>query len=167
VAMEWPYHFVDLTQEQNHDRRKLIDRYGIYSQLSALIPIALYQLYRLAGWVHRERQRSKIVYTAVPSSPDLKKRRTSRLGKVRTQWRSFVWWLGGEIVTGYGKRGHWIATVIWLCWLLFLSIHRTGDGKPARAVDGDVNLAFSVANISDLHSFTQFLLTYCRLPTRH
>jgi hypothetical protein len=130
--MGWPYHFVDLTKEQLHERRLLIDRYGIYSQLSALIPIALYQLYRLSDWVYKERQRSKVDYIAVPSSPDLKKRRTSTLGKVRAQWRSFVWWLGGDLIARYGKRGHWIATALWYSWLLFLSIHRTGDGKLAH-----------------------------------
>lgn len=127
--MSWPYHFVDLTETQKHERRVLIDRYGIYSQLSALVPVALYQLYRLAGWVYKERQRTKVNYTAVPSSPDRKKQRTSSAGRFRAQWRRFVWWLGGEVATGWGLRGHWIATTIWLSWLLFLSVYKTGDGE--------------------------------------
>lgn len=127
--MSWPYHFVDLSDIQKHERRLLIDRYGIYSQLSALIPVVLYRAFRMTRWVNSERQRTKVDYTAVPSSPDRKKQKDSSIGKVRAQWRAFVWWLGGEVAPDWGLRGHWVATAAWLGWLLFLSIHKTGDGK--------------------------------------
>ena len=128
--MSWPYHFIDLTEQQKHDRRALLDRYGIYSQLSALIPIIGYRLYRLSLWVYSERLRSKAAYTAVPTSPDRKRKRTSSLGVARAKWRNVLWWLGGEVAPswGLGLRGQWIATLCWTMWLTFLSVHRTGDG---------------------------------------
>lgn len=128
--MNWPYHFVDLSKEEIHERRLLLDRYGIYSQLSALVPIIGYQLYRLSLWVYSERISSKVAYAAVPSSPDRKKKNTSSVGAVKAKWRSVVWWLGGEVAPklGLGLRGQWVATSIWVVWLGFLGVHRTGDG---------------------------------------
>jgi hypothetical protein len=37
--MEWPYQFVELTEAQKSERRILLDRYGLYVQLSTLLPI--------------------------------------------------------------------------------------------------------------------------------
>ena len=127
--MGWPYHLLDLTQEQKHERRLLLDRYGVYAQLSALIPILAYQLYRLAVWVYSERQRSKVNYAAIPSSPTLKQKRTTSSGSLAKTWRSTAWWLESEIATGWGLRGQWIAAGVWVSWLLFLCIHKTGEGK--------------------------------------
>jgi len=125
--MGWPYHFVDLNDIQKIQRRDLLDRYGIYAQLSALVPILIYQLYRLARWVNSERQRSKVSYTAVPSSPALKKSRSNNSGLVVRKWRSLAWWLEGEGLEGWGSRGRWIAGGVWGTWLLFLCVHKTGD----------------------------------------
>lgn len=128
--MDWPYHFVDLTEEQKLHRRELLDRYGVYSQLSALIPIIGYQLYRLGAWVYSERQRSKVDYNAIPSSPVVKRARHTTSGVVVRKWRRVVWWLEEEVAPrwGLGLRGQWIGTAAWLTWLLFLCVHRTGDG---------------------------------------
>lgn len=126
--MSWPYRFVDLTHEQRHERRVLLDRYGVYAQLSALVPIALYQLYRLTAWVYSERQKIKPGYSAVPGSPAAKKVRQSKAARIAKKWRITVWWLGGDLAPGWGLRGHWIAGLAWTTWLLFLCIHGTGDG---------------------------------------
>lgn len=126
--MGWPYHLLDLTHEQKHERRLLLDRYGVYAQLSALIPLLAYQLYRLSIWVYSERQRSKAQYTAIPSSPTLKRSRTSTSGTWAATWRSTVWWLESEIACGWGLRGQWLAAGGWLSWLLFLCVHNTGEG---------------------------------------
>ena len=66
----------------------------------------------------------------MPSSPDRKKERTSSLGVVRAKWRSVVWWLGAEVAPklGMGLRGQWLVTICWTVWLVFLGVHRTGDG---------------------------------------
>lgn len=131
-AMSWPYHFVDLTQEDIIKRRTLLDRYGVYAQLSALVPVFTYQLYRLAVWVSYQRRRPQVGYAQVPStpgSPVQKQIRLSTSGELAKQWRSTLWWLEGELYPGWGLRGHWIAGLTWASWLLFLTGHRTGDGE--------------------------------------
>ena len=128
AAMGWPYHLLDLSSEERDLRSELLRRYAVYAQLSALIPILTFQLYRLAGWVFSERQRSKLNYSALPSSPSLKQARFSSLGSLRRKWRSALWWLESEVYPGWGLRGHWIAAAAWITWLLFLCIHKTGHG---------------------------------------
>ena len=43
--------------------------------------------------------------------------------------RRVKWWLEGDVGSGWGVRGRWIAGLAWGAWLLFLSFHRTGDGR--------------------------------------
>ncbi|KAE8445606.1 hypothetical protein EG329_013240 [Mollisiaceae sp. DMI_Dod_QoI] len=124
--MGWPYHLLDLTHDEKHQRRLALDRYGVYAQLSALIPILAYQLYRLAAWVYSERLRAKARYSAVPSSPSLKHDRTSTAETALSRWRAFVWWLEGEVAPNWGLRIHWLAGGFWMAWLLFLCVHETG-----------------------------------------
>jgi hypothetical protein len=126
--MAWPYHFLDLSEEEKQLRRELLDRYGVYAQLSALVPILAFQLYRLWIWVYSERQRSKVAYSKVPSSPIAKHAKRSSSGVVMKKWRGLVWWLEGEVGKRWGLRGHWIAAGAWTTWLLFLCVHRTGHG---------------------------------------
>jgi hypothetical protein len=133
--MSWPYHFVDLTQEEIIRRRILLDRYGVYAQLSALVPVLAYQLYRLGVWVSSQRKRVEVGYSEVPStsgSPVQKQKRLSTSGGLARRWRSALWWLEGEVYPGWGLRGHWIAGLTWALWLLFLSVHKTGVGKFLR-----------------------------------
>ncbi|KAJ8063656.1 hypothetical protein OCU04_007519 [Sclerotinia nivalis] len=126
--MTWPYRiYFNHTSSEKDQRRILLDRYGLYAQLSILIPIVLYNLYRLAIWVYSERQRSKVDYSAVPSSPTLKKRRNSKRATWGRKGRSLAWWLGGDVGRGWGERGHWIVAGLWGVWLGFLCVHRTGD----------------------------------------
>lgn len=128
--MDWPYHLVDLSPEQRHERRIIIDRYGVYAQLSVLVPILAYRLYRLATWVYAARQRQKDAqYDAVPSSPRLKHAKLARTHGLISGLRSVLWWMEGEVAEGWGERGHWIAGGAWMSWLLFLCVHNTGDGK--------------------------------------
>jgi hypothetical protein len=126
--MPWPYHFVDLSQAQKHERRILLDRYGVYAQLSAFIPISVILLFRLGNWVLSER-RTQQEYAAVPTSPGLKRERLSSSGGLVRRWRRVEWWLEGDVGGGWGVRGRWIAGLAWGAWLLFLSVHKTGDGR--------------------------------------
>jgi hypothetical protein len=126
--MAWPYHLVDLSNEEKELRRALLDRYGIYAQLSTFIPILAFQLYRLWVWVYSERQRSRAAYIEVPSSPVAKHVGSSSSSALAKKWRLLVWWLEGEAAPGWGVNGHWIAAGAWTSWLLFLCIHKTGDG---------------------------------------
>jgi hypothetical protein len=125
--MAWPYQFITLDEDQMHARRLLLNRYGAFAQLSALVPVIIYQLYRLAVWVYSERQRSKATYSAL-SSPARKKHKHGASGRALKRWNSIKWWLEDELVSGWGSRGYWIAGICWTSWLLFLCVHETGHG---------------------------------------
>ena len=126
--MARPYHFIDLGDEQKLQRRELMDRYGLYAQLSALIPILGYQIYRLGVWIYTERLDSKVSFSEDPSSVPLKRQGDKTSGVIQ-RWRSVLWWLEDEVAPGWGSIIHWIAAGCWTSWLLFLCIHKTGDGK--------------------------------------
>ncbi|KAF4631316.1 hypothetical protein G7Y89_g6817 [Cudoniella acicularis] len=125
--MAWPYRLVDLTEAQKHQRRIFLDRYGLYAQLSALVPVLGYLLFRLGAWVLRERRRAQVQYDAIPSSPRLKHARLASTESLAKRWRTAAWWLDEELVEGWGLRKHWIIGGIWMSWLLFLCVHQTGD----------------------------------------
>ncbi|KAG9247478.1 ferric reductase-like protein like transmembrane component [Calycina marina] len=125
--MSWPYHFIDVSDDQKHERRVLLDRYGICAQLSVLVPILGFQLYRLAIWVSSARSRAKTAYSEVPGSPMLKYRRPSTSRTLGRKWRSASWYLSDEFVPSWGRRGRLIGAGIWTAWLLFLCVHKTGD----------------------------------------
>lgn len=130
-AMGWPYHIVKLSPEEKSQRRELLDQYGLYSQLSVLIPISFFWLYRLGQWIyHRTTQRDG--YSAVTRAAES---RTSSSGNFVRRWRSILWWLGDEVAPGWGAREHWIFGAAWALWLLALCIHQTGTGKLYSVVD--------------------------------
>jgi hypothetical protein len=128
VTMSWPWQFVDLGDDEKLLRRELLDRYGSYAQLSAVVPVFGYQLYRLARWVASERKRAKPDYSAIPNSSVAKDLRESSSASVITTGRSLLWWLEGDVATGMGSRGRFFAALIWTSWLIFLSTHQTGNG---------------------------------------
>ncbi|CAG8950901.1 hypothetical protein HYFRA_00003118 [Hymenoscyphus fraxineus] len=123
----WPYHLVDLTNHEKHLRRKALDRYGIYAQLSILIPILPFLLYRLGSYLlsklgkGRERE-----YDVLPSSPQRKAGRGRNQGRVGTFVRRVEWWLDGE-VGGWGKRKFWVVGGLWGMWMGGLCVWETGD----------------------------------------
>jgi hypothetical protein len=131
--MEFPYQFLDLTKEEKHLRRLTLDRYGNYAQLSALVPIALYLLYRavvrVSDWALARFRKTS--YAAVPSSPVLKVRRNSNRGGWATVARKWKWWLQDDIsLLGHhvGQRDQWIFGSFWAAFLLFLCVPETGRG---------------------------------------
>ncbi|KAH8661459.1 ferric reductase NAD binding domain-containing protein [Tricladium varicosporioides] len=125
--MAWPYHLVDLNEAQKHQRRILLDQYGVFAQLSALVPVIGFLLYRFGKWVGKERKRAGVKYDTVPSSPRAKHARLASAGGVVKNVRAGTWWLNGEIREGWGERKFWIIGVVWMGWLLFLCTHKTGD----------------------------------------
>lgn len=126
--MSWPWHIIDLSPVETEARRVILNRYGLYAQLSPIIPILIYNLYCLAKWVSSERQRAKVQYSHVPTSPSLKKHRQSQSGVAASFWRRVVWWLEGESSLG-SERKFWILATGYSAWLLFLSVYKTGDGS--------------------------------------
>lgn len=125
LAMGWPYHIVKLSPEEKLQRRELLDRYGLYSQLSVLIPISCFWLYRLGHWAyHRWTWRDG--YSAVTRAAES---RTFDSGNFARRWRSIIWWLEDEVAPGWGAREHWIFGAAWALWLLTLCIYQTGTGE--------------------------------------
>jgi hypothetical protein len=96
--MAWPnYHFIDLSQDEKQVRRQTLDKYALYAQLSALVPVAVILLFRLARRAATSEE-SKGDYAAVPSSPVLKERRNSSAGSWSARSRRAQWWLGEDVV---------------------------------------------------------------------
>jgi hypothetical protein len=96
--MAWPnYHFIDLSRPEKQVRRQTLDKYALYAQLSALLPVVVVLLYRL---VKRAASSGgpKADYAAVPSSPVLKKRRISGAGSWGARLRRVRWWLDEDVV---------------------------------------------------------------------
>ncbi|KAK4444994.1 Ferric/cupric reductase transmembrane component 2 [Podospora aff. communis PSN243] len=124
--MGWPYHFIDLSPAEKALRREALDRYAFYAQLSAILPLGVVLLYRVAVWATKPRQDA---YSAVPSSPALKSQRRGSSGW-STRVRKVKWWLSEDFSqtnSVFGQRDEWVVGFAWLGWLLVLSIVGTGD----------------------------------------
>ncbi|KAJ5270009.1 hypothetical protein N7497_009238 [Penicillium chrysogenum] len=125
--MFWPWHFVRLGSDEKDHRRRLLDQYAVYSQLSILVPILSYQVYRLVIWLLSKKGRAHVAYTALGQSPVGLESARGWSRTAARRWTSTIWWLNGEISPNLGLRGRWIPAVAWACWLLFLCVNRTGD----------------------------------------
>ncbi|KAI0460561.1 ferric reductase like transmembrane component [Xylaria acuta] len=129
--MGWPYQFVDLDTEQLQARRHALDRYGLVAQLSTLVPVALFLLYRLVTWgVARLTGSGRGTYAAVPDSPTLKRQRLSPLGAWNASAGKVAWWFGDDVVFlgwNWGPRDQIIAGVVWTIWLFVLCVVGTGN----------------------------------------
>ena len=120
------WHFVDLTQDQKHERRILLDRYGAIAQASVLIPLLLLQIYFGLCWLHDRLERKTDL------DQKLIQGRSSALSKVIVGIRQWTWWAGEPVeIFGYhvSNRGESIVAVSWTLLLLLLCVLQTGDGK--------------------------------------
>lgn len=121
--MDWPYQFLDLSRAEKHARRQSLDKYALYAQLSALIPIGLIWLYQT---LNKSSSRQKRNYTAIPSSdPD-----SFNTPKQSNSWSKLRWWLGEDVVAFgevLGQRDQWVGGLIWAFWLLVLCVAGTGN----------------------------------------
>lgn len=127
--MGFPYHFVDLDEKQQLQRRHLLDSYGQFAQLSLLIAFLVYQivygLRLLAGrWRSQHRYRpvkehqSPIVSTYVASA---------NIPSIHIRSRVH-WALNDELIEGWGTKKVWLVALIWSVWLLVMAVRDTGDG---------------------------------------
>ncbi|KAG9884739.1 hypothetical protein KCU94_g18035, partial [Aureobasidium melanogenum] len=127
------WHFLDLNHDQKLERRRLLDLYGALAQVSALLPLALLQLYFFAIWFHRKWLR-KHDADAIPSSPHLKKKQLDAFNGSAAGFQSFrnkaIWWMGDDFDI-WGSRvtnGEIVSGVVWTAWLIFLSCIQTQGG---------------------------------------
>ncbi len=131
--MAWPYQFVDLDTAQLQARRHTLDRYGLIAQLSTLVPVALFLLYRLVAWgIARVTGSGRGKYAAVPDSPALKQQRLSVVGSLSAGARKVAWWFGDDVVFlgwNWGPRDQIIGGAVWTIWLLVLCVVDTGNGE--------------------------------------
>ncbi|KAI3339649.1 ferric reductase like transmembrane component [Ustulina deusta] len=129
--MAWPYQFVDLDTAQLQARRHTLDRYGLIAQLSTLVPVALFLLYRLVAWgIARVTGSGRGKYAAVPDSPALKQQRLSVVGSLSAGARKVAWWFGDDVVFlgwNWGPRDQIIGGAVWTIWLLVLCVVDTGN----------------------------------------
>ncbi|KAK4192196.1 Ferric/cupric reductase transmembrane component 2 [Podospora australis] len=129
--MGWPYHFVDLSEPEKQVRRATLAKYALAAELSDLFPAAIILLFWLGKWVFKSREETSGGYAAIPSSPLKKKKRQDGGGAaLDVRLRKVKWWLGEDVVVSgsvLGQRDQWIVGLIWLTWLLVLSVLET-DG---------------------------------------
>lgn len=125
--MSWPYQFTKLSSVQSHERRILLDRYGLYAQLSALIPIALALLVRLTRHILERNNRDFNKEARLTVKHDNKS-----LGYfLSTKQRQFLWWLKDDVEfagLSLGQRNELILGGTWAIWLVFLCVGETGEG---------------------------------------
>jgi hypothetical protein len=130
--MGWTYHFVDLTPDEKSHRRELLSQYAYISQVSVLIPISGYALYRLCTWLFVRKGAVNVAYSALKEPGNTESTRESHgasLKAIASRCRVLQWWLNGEVTPNWGLRGRWIAAIIWTLWLLILCFLQTGHGK--------------------------------------
>ncbi|KAJ5167279.1 uncharacterized protein N7482_006060 [Penicillium canariense] len=128
--MSWPYHFLDLTPDEKAHRRELLSQYAFFSQLSVLIPILGYGVYRLGAWLLARKGAFDVAYAALWQSPGSTESAgdSSAVSRkaIARRWRSVQWWWNGEVAPNWGLRGQWIAASVWTVWLLGLCLLQTG-----------------------------------------
>ena len=124
------YTFVNLTSEEVHARRILLDHYALIAQCSVIAIIATIQVGRLSSWLSGRYGRGD--EEQMPSSPYLKASAKSSNASwtrlVSRSKRKVQWWLGNDIRGTWGTNAQWIFGSLWLTWLLFLCIKDTGSG---------------------------------------
>ena len=125
--MAFPYHFVNLNDEQNLRRRQLLDGYGQFAQLSFLLLPLIYQLcLGMCLLISR-------IWSASPQagkehqSPVVSSFQHPTRGYVRNLLARVRWFLDGELLEGWNTRQEWLIAGLWTTWLLVLVFRNTGD----------------------------------------
>ncbi|KAL4922686.1 hypothetical protein BDW62DRAFT_171523 [Aspergillus aurantiobrunneus] len=104
MSFPWPWHFVSVTGAEEQRRRDILTLRGYYAQLSILLAIIIFRLY--------------IVFFSPSNQRKKPTGRRSRQGS----------WLGTPPFNGWLEtRRQYLSCLIWLTWLLTLSVWNTGD----------------------------------------
>ncbi|KAL4896647.1 hypothetical protein BDV59DRAFT_110347 [Aspergillus ambiguus] len=104
MAFDWPWHFVLLASPaEKQQRRELLDLRGFYAQVSAVIVISLLRLYESYN------------RAVVP------------IEKTRPRDKQKSWWNSPPVARWTETRRQYAVALIWLTWLVALSMWKTGD----------------------------------------
>ena len=130
--MDWPYHFIDLSDAEKQQRRELLDTYARIAQFSVLVPLLVIQCAFALSWLTSSQQNQRDFEP--PSSPHAKDstlRRPNVLERCKSIARRVQWWLGEDQRLGdvEGTRGQILFALSWMLWLVWLSIAQTGKGE--------------------------------------
>ncbi|KAM0528913.1 hypothetical protein ACHAO3_004562 [Verticillium nonalfalfae] len=96
--MGWPYRFLTLSPEEVQLRRQALDRYAIYAQMSALLPIFIPLIQRIVERYTRGREVTRGAYDVVPDSPLFKSRKGTVVGRLLAKARIVQWWSRDEVI---------------------------------------------------------------------
>ncbi|KAL4941480.1 hypothetical protein BDV06DRAFT_223088 [Aspergillus oleicola] len=103
MSLSWPWHFVSVSDAEKQHRRELLTLRGHYAQLSFILAIAFFRLYIAFSSTNQQR------------------------GKTATRSRQKSW-LDAPLFYGWLEtRRQYLVCLLWLGWLLSLSIWNTGD----------------------------------------
>ncbi|KAL4741829.1 hypothetical protein BDV11DRAFT_181978 [Aspergillus similis] len=103
MSSSWPWHFVAISDSEKQHRRELLSLRGNYAQLSILLAIVLFRVYIALLPLDQQHQRSN---------------RRSRQNA----------WLDAPLFSGWVEtRRQYSVCLLWLTWLLCLTVWRTGD----------------------------------------
>ncbi|CAK7266237.1 hypothetical protein SEPCBS119000_001918 [Sporothrix epigloea] len=144
--MAWPWKFLELTPDERHARRLVLDRYGRYGALFSASPVLLMLLVRIVQYavallqtlLHRQNSPlgvgrtavSSAIYNVIPDSPSLKLRRLTARGSWEKWVRRTKWWLSDDVVAfgqRLGQRDLWLGGALWTAVLLVLCVVETGQ----------------------------------------
>lgn len=135
------YHFVNLDNAQTERRRQLLDSYGQFAQISALIiPLFSFQLFSAIRFLASKIRNSSYRFKGKEhQSPRVSNFSKPLVGSSTSAWSRLRWALDEQMFQGWGTRLEWLVGAIWTLWLLFLVIKDTGDG----AFDMDIQFKAS------------------------
>lgn len=104
--MSWPYRFIlTLPDADLERRRKILDSKGVYAQISALSFLGLLILFRSKGG-----KQSQFLQSGRANSAK-------------------SWWNTPVVRGGSETRKQYVVVLLWLFWLVCLSVWKTGDGE--------------------------------------
>ncbi|CAK7208965.1 hypothetical protein SCUCBS95973_000291 [Sporothrix curviconia] len=145
--MAWPWEFLELTSDEKHARRLVLDRYGHYGVLFSASPILVMLLVRIVqGTIAFVQTRlfqnrggrssgaagsssSNARYDVIPDSPSLKSHRLTARGSWEIWYRRVKWWLSDDVMIfgqGLGQRDLWAGGALWMSVLVILCVVETG-----------------------------------------
>lgn len=128
------YHFVSPNQEQLQRRRELLDGYGQFAQLSALVPLFAIFLLRVFLFLEEKYTFAELGKSRKEHASPVVSRfaetvaATHKRGWSEVVWARVQWWLDDEVVSGWGTWREWVVGGSWAVWLMVLAMRDTGDG---------------------------------------